>query len=66
MEQLKQIIQASDRTQQDWADAIGISRPMLSMILSGKAHPSRRVIGLIDCATEGAVPPAAWFTRAAE
>lgn len=68
MEQLRTYIErhGPDRTHQDWADAIGISRSYFTEILNGDVQPSRRVIGLIDRATDGAVPPSAWFTRAAE
>jgi hypothetical protein len=63
MEQLAHYLRSSSplRTQDEWARLFGISRPHLNGILNGKAEPGRDLIQRISDATDGAVPPSAWF-----
>lgn len=50
-----------DWTQAQWAAFFGISRPHLNMILSGRAHPSRKLIERIRDRTGDKVPASSWF-----
>lgn len=52
--------------QQDFADAISISRPYLSLLLSGQKRPSLDLALRIADATGGAVPVTSWRREPAE
>lgn len=49
-------------THEQWAERFGVSRSHLTMILSGKAWPGRKLMLRIQEATSGAVPVASWFS----
>lgn len=49
------------RTQQDWANAFGISRSFFAEIASGRKCPGRRTMISIAKATNGEVPVSSWF-----
>lgn len=60
MNELKTYLLAIGGRQQDLADLIGISRPYLSGLLSGKKRPSLDLALRIEDVTRGAVPAASW------
>jgi DNA-binding transcriptional regulator YdaS (Cro superfamily) len=49
------------RTDQEWADVLGVSRSHFNMLRHGKAQPSKRLMVQIERVTGGAVPVAVWF-----
>ena len=58
---LRYIAEHPDRTDQEWADLFGISRPHFNMIRNGKAQPSKTVMQRMEDVTDGAVPILSWF-----
>jgi transcriptional regulator with XRE-family HTH domain len=59
---LKSYIEAQPgRTHAEWAERFGVSRSHFTMLLSGAAYPSRKLMQRIAEATEGAVPVTSWF-----
>ena len=48
------------RTQRALADTLEISRPHLSLLISGKKRPSLDLAIRIEQLTEGAVPATSW------
>ena len=49
------------RTDQEWAEVLGVSRSHFNMLRHGKAQPSKRLMVHIEHVTGGAVPVAVWF-----
>ena len=49
------------RTDQEWADVLGVSRSHFNMLRNGKAQPSKRLMVEIERVTGGAVPVTSWF-----
>lgn len=58
---LKQTIQESSLTPAQWAIRLGISRPHMSTLMSGKRKPSLDLAVRIERATNGAVPAESWI-----
>lgn len=52
------------RTQEEWANYLGISRSYLCQILSGERVPGRKTIEQIAHATNGDVSVTVWFIGA--
>lgn len=61
MEKLKSYLEAFDGNQQALAGYLGISRPHVSLLLSGRKRPSLQLAGRIEKLTNGAVPMTAWI-----
>lgn len=61
MEKLKSYLEAFDGNQQALAAYLGISRPHVSLLLSGRKKPSLQLAGRIEKLTGGAVPMTAWI-----
>lgn len=66
MEQLAQYIASRPgRTNAEWADALGVSRPYLHELLNGRRQPSLATAQRIAAATGGAVSITTWPNLAA-
>lgn len=61
----KHLADHPDRKDQDWASLFGVSRSHFSMIRSGKAAPSKKVMARMEAMTGGAVPILSWFAAPA-
>ena len=61
MEKLKSYLKSLDGNQKTLADYLGISRPYMSLLLSGHKRPSLQLAGSIEKLTDGAVPMTAWI-----
>ena len=66
MDNLSQFLKTKSIRQQEFADAISISRPYLSLLLSGQKRPSLDLALRIADATGGAVPVTSWRREPAE
>lgn len=55
--------EAPNRTQGQWAEFFGISRPHFIGILTGTAQPSKNLMMRIEDKTDGAVPVLSWFQK---
>jgi transcriptional regulator with XRE-family HTH domain len=60
---LKRYLKKKRLTQSDFAAQAGVSEPSVSLWLSGTYPPSGPSAMLIQSATAGAVPFAAWFPK---
>lgn len=57
---LTDAIARSGKTRTQFAEELGIGRPFLSMLESGKKRPSLELAVRIDRMTGGAVPASSW------
>ena len=66
MDQLKQYIaNRPGRTNGEWAEILGVSRPYLHGLLKGERQPSLATAHRIALATDGDVPITSWPNIAA-
>lgn len=54
------------RTDAEWAQEFGVSRPHFTNIRNGVAQPSKKVMARMARLTNNQVPVWAWFQEAAE
>lgn len=66
MQKLRHFIDAEipRRTDQEWADSLGISRSHFTMLKNGTAQPGKTLMTKIAAETGGAVPVTVWFDDA--
>jgi len=54
------------RTDTEWAEFFGTSRPHFNLIRRGKSQPGKDLIERMAVLTKGAVPVESWFSEAAQ